>query len=175
MNADPRQHQAPGILRRIAEFLRTQGRGLVELKDSPHAIAGGAAIGIFMGFPPLFGIKTLACLGLAWILRLNPIAAVIAVCLTDILTPVLPVLLTLQYGIGAWILGHWHDLPPSLDAHHLSLSDMLKWTTFVGVAFPMLVGSLVLAIPAAAITYPLVLRIATNHQNRRAKNPEPRT
>ncbi len=169
MSADSRPQ---GIVRRSADFLRAQGRRLVDIKDSPHAIAGGAAIGIFMGFPPLFGIKTLACLGLAWILRLNPVAAVIAVCLTDILTPVLPVLLTLQYEIGAWILGHWHDVPPSIDAHHLALSDMLKWTTFVGVAIPMLVGSLVLAIPAAAITYPLVLRIATAHQNRRANTPD---
>ena len=59
----------------------------------PHAIAGGVAIGVFVGFTPLFGIKTLLSLGGAYLLRCNPIAAVIAVSLHDIVTPLWPVLL----------------------------------------------------------------------------------
>lgn len=157
-------------LRKATVTFAGLGKRLLEIKDTPHAIAGGAAIGIFMGFPPLFGVKTLLCLGLAAILRLNPVAAVIAVCLTDILTPFLPVLLTLQYGLGVWALSGFHEFPQTLDAHHIALSDMLKWTTFVGVAIPMLVGSLFLAIPSAAVTYPLVLRIAQKHQK-----PRPQT
>ena len=77
---------------------------MVTLKDTPHAIAGGVAIGVFIGFTPLFGIKTLLSLGAAYLLRCNPIAAVIAVSLHDVVTPLWPVLLRLEYDIGFWLL-----------------------------------------------------------------------
>lgn len=148
------------ILKRLRTFLAGSTRRLFEIEDSPHAIAGGAAIGIFMGFPPLFGLKTLLCLGLATLFRVNRIAAVIAVCLTDILTPLLPVLLAAQYEVGYWLLNSPHHFPDKLHASAISLPDMLKWTTFLDAGFPMLVGSLVFAIPSAVITYPLVLAFA---------------
>ena len=66
---------------------RGLGAKLVTLRDTPHAIAGGVAIGVFIGFTPLFGIKTLLSLGAAYLLRCNPIAAVIAVSLHDVVTP----------------------------------------------------------------------------------------
>jgi uncharacterized protein (DUF2062 family) len=31
---------------------------LLAIRDTPEAIAGGVAIGIFFGFTPLFGLKT---------------------------------------------------------------------------------------------------------------------
>jgi Uncharacterized protein conserved in bacteria (DUF2062) len=39
---------------------------------------------MFIGFTPLFGVKTLLSLGVAYLLRCNPIAAVIAVSLHHI-------------------------------------------------------------------------------------------
>jgi uncharacterized protein len=153
------------VIARLRNFLSASARKLFEIKDTPHAIAGGAAIGIFMGFPPLFGLKTLICLGLATVCRVNRIAAVIAVCLTDVLTPVLPVLLAAQYEAGYFILSHPHHLPEKLDAASISLSDMLKWTTFLDAGLPLLVGSLVFAIPSALITYPLVLALAKKRAN----------
>lgn len=156
----------PGIVRRLAARFAELGGKIFQLKDRPHAIAGGVAIGMFIGFTPLFGLKTLLCLGLAFLLRCNPIAAVIAVSLHDVVTPLWPVLLRIEYDIGYWILSHPHNLPPAIHGTHLHLGEFLKWTTFLHVGLPLLVGSLFLAAPAAAVSYFLMLGLL----NRRARS-----
>lgn len=143
----------------LGEFKAMPGK-IIALKDKPHAIAGGVAIGMFMGFTPLFGLKTVLCLALAYIFRVNPIAAVIAVSLHDIVTPLWPVLLKVEYDIGVFVLSHlgqMHNLPAKTHGLHLKLGQMLEWTTFLNVGLPLLVGSLFLAAPAAAISYGITL------------------
>jgi uncharacterized protein len=150
----------------LLEHFKALGSKLVTLRDTPHAIAGGVAIGVFVGFTPLFGIKTLLSLGGAYLLRCNPIAAVIAVSLHDIVTPVWPVLLRVEYDLGYWLLSHPHHLPPQMDMHHIHVSEMLKWTTFFHIGLPLLLGSLFLAIPAAVLFYFLLLQILKARQAR---------
>ena len=148
-----------GRVRKLLEHFKGLGAKLVTLRDTPHAIAGGVAIGVFIGFTPLFGIKTLLSLGAAFLLRCNPIAAVIAVSLHDVVTPLWPVLLRIEYDIGFWLLNNPHHFPPKMEMHHIHVSEMLKWTTFFHVGLPLLVGSLFLAAPAAAFFYFLLLAI----------------
>jgi uncharacterized protein len=142
-----------------AAHLRGLWHKLFSLKDSPHALAGGIAIGVFIGFTPLWGIKTLLCLGLAYALRCNPIAAVIAVSLHDVLTPFAPVFMRWQYDLGYWILSHPHQFPPKLEVlhSHVHPAEMLKWTTFFHIGLPLLLGSLFFAVPGAAAAYALTL------------------
>ncbi|MFA7345141.1 MAG: DUF2062 domain-containing protein [Terrimicrobiaceae bacterium] len=140
-------------MKRLAAYFAALGRKLLALRDTPHAIAGGVAIGMFIGFTPLFGIKTLLCLGLAYLFRCSPIAAVIAVSLHDVVTPFWPVLLKAEYDIGAWVLGHFQHLPNKLDLHHFRFQEMLEWTTFFSVGLPLLAGSLFLSAPAAVLSY----------------------
>ena len=142
----------------LMEHFKGLGSKLVTLRDTPHAIAGGVAIGVFVGFTPLFGIKTLLSLGGAYLLRCNPIAAVIAVSLHDIVTPLWPVLLRVEYDLGYWLLSHPHHFPPKMEMHHIHVSEMLKWTTFFHIGFPLLLGSLFLAAPAAALFYFVLLK-----------------
>lgn len=144
---------------KIVDHLRGLWTKLIGLKDSPHAIAGGVAIGVFVGFTPLWGVKTLLSLGLAYLLRCNPIAAVIAVSLHDVLTPFAPVFMRWQYDLGFWLLNN-HHFPPSLDVHSkIHLGEMLKWTTFFHVGLPLLIGSLFFSAPGAVIAYFLTLGI----------------
>jgi uncharacterized protein (DUF2062 family) len=156
-------------LRRLVEHFRGQFRKLLELRDTPHAIAGGVAIGMFWGFTPLFGVKTLLSLGTAWVTRCSKLAAVISVCLHDIVTPLWPILLRLEYDIGYWILSHPHRLPPKMEMHHMKLGEMLQWTTFLDVGLPLLVGSMAFAVPAAAIAYVITYAIV----KRRPRGPLP--
>lgn len=158
----------PNIFRRCWQFLASLVRRLLDLKDKPHAIAGGVAIGMFIGFTPLFGIKTLLCLGLALALRCNPIAAVVAVSLHDVVTPIWPVLLLLEYQIGFWVLSSPHHLPPSLEHHHFHIAEMMTWKTFSTVGLPILVGSLFLAVPAAALSYVGMLAFLKRREAKRA-------
>lgn len=139
----------------VLQFVKREWRKLLSLKDTPHAVAGGLALGMFVGFTPLFGVKTLLALGLAWAVRCNPIAAVIAVSLHDLLIPVAPFMLRLEYDIGFWLFNHPHRLPPRLDllGEHLPIAKLLEWTTFLDLGLPVLVGSLVVSIPVAIVVY----------------------
>ncbi|MEX1118188.1 MAG: DUF2062 domain-containing protein [Terrimicrobiaceae bacterium] len=158
-------------IQRVISYFSGLVRKLMELKDTPHSIAGGVAIGMFFGFTPLFGLKTLLCLGAAYALRCNAIAAVVTVCLHDIITPFWPVLLRFEYDIGYWILSNPHRFPPRLETHHFHLEEMMKWTTFLNVGLPLLVGSLFIAVPAAAVAYVVTLAIA-KRRNRRLLEKE---
>lgn len=155
-------------MNRLLTHLKDLGKKLVSLKDSPHAIAGGVAIGVFVGFTPLWGVKTLLCLGLAYALRCNPIAAVIAVSLHDVLTPFAPVFMRWQYDLGYWILNHPHHFPPKLEMLHTHIHpmEMLKWTTFFQLGLPILLGSLLFSVPAATAFYFVMLALMKAREQR---------
>lgn len=155
-------------MKKIFRYFASLGHKLLELHDTPHSIAGGVAIGMFIGFTPLFGLKTLLCLGLAYALRCNPIAAVVAVSLHDIVTPFWPVLLKIEYDIGAFILTWIHEAPPAMADHHFHLKELMKWTTFLHVGLPLLVGSVFLSTPAAILAYTGMLSFLQFREKRRA-------
>jgi len=147
-------------VKKLLDHIRSLFRHLLELRDTPHAVSGGAAIGMFFGFTPLFGVKTLLSLVTAWFARCSKIAAVIAVTLHDVVTRFWPVILRIEYDIGFWLLSHPHHMPSKLELHHAKLGQMLHsmlhWTVFVKVGLPVFVGSLVIAIPCALVTYVVV-------------------
>src|SRR5580693_6097939 len=140
-------------------WLRDKSRQLVQLKDTTHSIALGTAIGMFFGFVPLWGFKTLLALGVSRLLRANLLASAIATTLHDIALPLLPLLLRYEYEIGYWLLSHPHELPPSLrlSSHHISPSAWFHWSTFLTIGRPLLLGALVIAAPVAIATYYVTL------------------
>lgn len=158
-------------MKKIWAYFAELGRKLINLHDTPHAIAGGVAIGMFIGFTPFFGLKTLLCLGLAYLLRCNPIAAVVAVSLHDIVTPIWPVLLKIEYDIGAFILTRLNHAPPAIEIHHLHLGEIMKWSTFFKVGLPLLIGSIFLSTPAAVVAYIGMLKFLQFREKRRAAPP----
>src|ERR1044071_4671354 len=97
----------------LRRWLKDHSLKLLAIRDTPNAIAGGVAIGIFFGFTPLLGLKTLLSIFFAWLTRSNIIAAVIAVTLHDVALPFMPVLFRWEYDIGYWILSDPHQWPMS--------------------------------------------------------------
>ena len=77
---------------------------LMTIADTPHSIALGSAIGIFFGFTPLYPLKTLLSIAVAWIFRCNKIAAAIAVTLHDVLIWAMPAIYVAEYQFGCWSL-----------------------------------------------------------------------
>jgi len=75
------------IRRHIREYLRKLHE-LLDAKDAPHSVAGGTAIGVFFGFIPIFGLKTVSAMGVSMVTRCSVVASVIGVSLHDILLPV---------------------------------------------------------------------------------------
>ena len=99
-------------------WIRTNVARLTSLKDPPHTIALGVAIGMFFGLIPLWGLKTLLAIGVTRLLRGSIVAAAIAVTLHDIALPLVPLLLRWEYDVGYWLLSHPHALPPKLHMSH---------------------------------------------------------
>ena len=95
-------------------WLHEHSLKLLAIRDTPEAIAGGVAIGIFIGFTPLFGLKTVLTILFAWLTRSNILAAVIASAAHDILLPLMPVIFRWEYDVGFWLLSQPHHLPPRL-------------------------------------------------------------
>jgi uncharacterized protein (DUF2062 family) len=141
---------------------------LMAIADTPHSIAFGSAIGIFFGFTPLYPLKTLLSILLAWILRCNKIAAVIAVTLHDVLIFALPAIYFGEYKLGCWTL---QRTPHHIRFGNFALRDYLHWHVFSRVVWPTLepalIGSLFLALPSAVATYILVRLLV-----RRARAPQ---
>jgi uncharacterized protein (DUF2062 family) len=149
-------------------WIREKARQLVSLRDTPHAIAMGAAVGMFFGLSPLWGVKTLLAMLVARVLQSNLIAAAIAASLHDVILPVMPLLLRWEYDIGYWLLSHPHELPPRLRLVHSRPSDWLHWSTFLTVGRPLLVGSFLLAIPVSVVTYYVTLFVVERRKRKRA-------
>ena len=128
---------------------------LKQIRDTPHAVAGGVAIGIFWGFTPLIGLKTLLSIVVAWLFRCSKTAAAIAVSLHDILTPIWPVILRWEYELGFCILSHPHHFPKKLTFTDAHLAHWLHLST-LEIIWPTFVGSLLFAFPSAFIFYWIV-------------------
>lgn len=147
----------------LKEFTQKAWTQIHQSRDAPHAIAGGVAIGMFWGFTPLTGLKTLLSIFTAWMFRWSKIPAVVAVTFHDILLPVWPVILRWEYQIGFWILNRPHRLPPKLAMSKLHLAQLFQWKT-LEVLWPTLVGSCLIALPIAFIVYWLVERALERYE-----------
>jgi uncharacterized protein (DUF2062 family) len=124
---------------------------LIRINDRPHSVAFGSAVGMFFGFTPLFGLKTLLSIGVAWLFRSNKIAAAITVTLHDVILPFAPIIYYWEYQFGMWVLRGEFPPPPRL--RHMVLRDYMEWTTFFTLGQPMLIGSLFLGLPSAIAVY----------------------
>ena len=147
----PERDARVGPWGRLMRWMRAHHMTLMTLPDTPHYIALGSAIGMFFGFSPLFGLKTLLAFLIAWAFKANRTAAVIMVQLHDLLLPVMPAMFFWQYRLGMWAL--YHRVPQRAGFRRVALSDFMEWTTFLTVGRPILVGSLFFAVPAALLVY----------------------
>lgn len=144
---------------------------LFVIQDEPSSIALGAAIGIFLGFTPLFGLKTLLALLMAFLFRANKIAAVIGVALHDVVLPFRPGLYLLEYEIGYWLLQSPHHWPSHLDAQGWHPQAWLKWETFGTVGGPMLLGAVLVGAPTSLLAFYLTKAALVRARERKSRPP----
>jgi hypothetical protein len=161
----------------LRRWLHEHSLKLLAIRDTPEAIAGGVAIGIFFGFTPLFGLKTLSAIFFAWLTGSNILAAVISGALHDVILPFMPIIYRWEYNVGYWLLSQPHRWPPSLGHMHWEGAAWRHWTTFFTVGKPLLVGGCVCAAPVSALAFFLARAIVARHQRKKlaheaAANPE---
>jgi hypothetical protein len=163
------ESRLPRRLAQLKQWLVAHHMTLMAIADTPHSIALGSAIGIFFGFTPLYPLKTLLSIAVAWVCRCNKIAAAIAVTVHDVAIWAMPAIYLAEYQLGCWILNR----PAAQRVHfrQFRLHDYAHWHVFSRVVWPAFwpafVGSLFLAIPSAIIVY-FVMRLLVS----RARTPQ---
>ena len=147
----------------------------VDSRDPVHEVALGASVGVFLGLTPTVGIQMYVVLML-WLLfryvfriRFNMLTGMTLIWLSNPLT-MIPLYYTfLVTGQGMQEMAGVDLLPVSYMAFSAAVGrlgeigelDILQWlynaakVLIVDYGWPMVLGSLVYAIPGAIIAYPL--------------------
>jgi len=157
------------MIKRFIKLKIAKMHELLDAKDAPHSVAGGTSIGIFFGFMPIFGLKTVVAMGFSLATRCSVVASVIGVSLHDIFLPLWPLILRYQFQVGFWLLSHPHHFAPPLTKEDFHLSEIFQWDNFVDIGLPLVVGGAIFALPISLISYAAVLFIMKKRASRRAK------
>lgn len=158
---------------------------LRRLPDPPYRIARGVAAGIFVSFTPFFGFHFVLAGMLAFLMRGNILASLLATFVGNPLT--FPLIATVSVELGSWMLG----LPGRMPLHRIvaafSSASMQLWYNlaavftsapthwdrlgdlFGRVFLPYLVGGLIPGIITATIGYMITHRLVVVYQKRRVK------
>lgn len=170
-----------GGFKRAAQYVTHRLR---RLPDEPHRIARGVFAGVFVSFTPLFGFHFLSAALLAWVMRGNVIAALLATFVGNPLTT--PIIAITSVELGHRLLGI--DAPMDVmsiiaafanagselwdNARALVTSDVTHWEslgTFFGTIFwPYLVGGLLPGLVVSLAFYWASIPVVRAYQKIRA-------
>jgi uncharacterized protein (DUF2062 family) len=169
---------------RTKRFIKVR---ILHVNDTPHKIALGVAIGVFIGWTPVIGPHMIMALALCALLRANKLAGVASVWVSNPFTMV-PIYYP-SYLVGRLAVGLWkgdHGLAPSEFMKLLTQMDSISsvLTNFHRMAFwhglfdilvkigvELWVGCLIVGAVAAVIayflSYGLVVLYRRRHPRRR--------
>ncbi len=128
-------------------------RRVLRSRASPREIAGGVALGLIINFTPTLGFQIPLALSLSALCRVNPLAALAGIQITNPMTA--PFVYTATYRVGKWLLGQ-RD-------HRLEFRD-LEAMDLVRAGAALWVGGLAVGIAAALPAYFLMLGILRRRQ-----------
>ncbi len=147
----------------LKRAIRYQWVKFKRLQGDPKKLAGGMALGVFVGLTPTFPFHTITVLILAPLFRISPVTAYLGIWVGNPL--VLGPLYLLSYKLGKFILhaaGRPLLLPQVYDFHSLM---QLLWKG--GLALQL--GGVIIATPPASASYFLTLWVIARYRARKAK------
>lgn len=130
--------------------LRYYAKRLGRLRASPHAVAAGLGAGVFASISPFLGFHYVLAFALTYVFRGNFIAAAIGATFGNPVT--YPFIWAASYGVGRMIVPGRHraQLEPDMISaglmHH-------SWERLWPMLKPLAVGSMILGVIAAVLTY----------------------
>jgi uncharacterized protein (DUF2062 family) len=147
-------------LRRVLRYHWLKFR---RLQEDPRKIAGGMALGIFIGITPTIPFHLVTALPLAALLRVSPVTAFIGLQIGNPLT--IPAIYLAAYKVGQFLL---YRGKPLVFPETFSFKAWICVLWQGGVALQ--VGGVILAIPPAIAAYFLTLWIVQRfHRRKMAK------
>jgi uncharacterized protein (DUF2062 family) len=149
----------------VKNFFRYSYLKIIRINDSPHKIAGGFALGVFLGILP--GAGPMASIVLAYLLQVNRAAALAGSLLTNAWFSVITFAFAVK--IGAFLTGtRWQQLYTDAKA----LVNPFHWQKFFdGASFsilkPLLAGYAAVGLIAGIVVYGIVLLIVSAYRRRK--------
>lgn len=121
------------------------------INDSPHKIAAGAAVGVFLGIAP--GEGFVATLLIASLLKLNRLSATLAVAATNMWTTL--VFLPVAAGAGGIIFGidSTYLISEFQKSYDMGYKHLFTKLIVMDIALPLLVGYIIVAGLFSLIVY----------------------
>lgn len=139
---------------------------VLTVKDTPHALALGIAVGLWVSLTPTVGIQMTVVFILGTLIKANRIAGVAMTWISNPAT-----FLPMYYGyyrVGILITG---EDPISFGALKTNVSEYQGWDLvvyfFEFVGKPMWIGSLLIATIISVPAYPLCRRFFENREKKR--------
>lgn len=129
------------------------------INDTPHRIALSFSIGIFMGISPFLGLHTIGAIFLAWVFRLNKLVAFVGVAMLN------PWTLVPVYSLCLWVgakLTGVKQIIPNIDWGALTILTFMEKLGYLVV--PFIVGTLIIAVISAVISYFIIHKIASKYR-----------
>lgn len=141
-------------------WLKYHFKRLLRLNDTPESIAGGVAIGVFIGLFPTPWVGLILAPFLATLLKKNRVASLIG---TLVMNPVTsPFVYALSYTLGLLLLGKGFQNPFVL----MKQEGITHWFG-KDVFVPYLIGITIVSIIGTLISYSMTLRVVTYYKKRR--------
>ena len=161
----------------MLEQTRSLIRRIVHADDTPHKIAWGVALGIFVAWTPTVGIQMILAGIAAWLLNGNKVAAIAIVWVSNPYT-VIPIF-SVNYFVGHALVGgpqlgrNWfvdlvHPPVPTEGLAYLSHA----YSMLAQVAWPMWLGSVLVGVPVAMVSYVLALQAVHRARAARQRHEE---
>ncbi|MFI3272083.1 MAG: DUF2062 domain-containing protein [Pseudomonadota bacterium] len=140
-------------------LVRLQYLRLMRQSGSPHYISMGMAVGVFVGFLPIIPFQSVVALSLAFIFRGSKVAAFLGTWVSN------PVNMIPFYGFLYWFGSFFWKTDIALNYNDLSLAYMIEQG--IGLVAVMVLGGVILGIPAGIIAYILTFRGIRAYRKRR--------
>ncbi|WP_244147286.1 DUF2062 domain-containing protein [Desulfonatronovibrio hydrogenovorans] len=146
----------------LKRFTRYWYLKLSRIRESPHSVAMGLSVGVFVGCLPIIPFQTVVALGLAFAFRCNKIAAALGTWVTNPLYA--PFVYYGLYLVGKMIIPVGRK---EFDPEDLTLMNIvgIGWD-FFGL---MLFGGIVVGLVLSMSTYLASVRIIRSYHDRRAR------
>jgi len=138
---------------------------ILRLKGQPGEVAGGMAIGVFIGMTPTVPLHTFLAVLIAFLLGKSKLAAALGVWISNPF--LLPFVYLLDYEVGRIITG---TNPPSFMVSDFSIHNLIElgWDIF----YPLFVGGLVMGLVMAIPSYFVTKRIIILYRERRRRRSD---
>lgn len=148
---------------------------VLHVDDTPHRIALGVAVGMFVAWTPTIGFQMVLTVLLATLLGANKLVGVPCAWISNPLTLV-PIYYP-NYRVGRWLLGHKDVTPTFLDNIHVPIQTdgwlrywiyqvQIWWSRTWEVFLPLWLGSVVVGLVLGGAAYFVIRWLVTRHRRR---------